>query len=112
MKITMQHRHHQPSPSFAALVRAHLEEIHKTRQIDEARVLVERRLEDSPPFRLSLHLVTPGPDIAVEAVDHTLHAALMKTIDAVESQLAHRARKQTRRLRSLALKPAGRPTFA
>ena len=63
MKITIKHLHHTPSPSLVTLIGQHLGEIAKTRQIDEARIVVEQRLEASPPFRISAHLVTPGPDI-------------------------------------------------
>jgi ribosome-associated translation inhibitor RaiA len=97
MKIILTHRHHQPSPSFTALVRQRLESLRETFQIDEARVCIERRLEASPAFRVSAHLVTPGPDVAAEAVDHTLRAAAGKLFGKIEARIEHRHEKRARR---------------
>jgi ribosome-associated translation inhibitor RaiA len=97
MKLHIQHRHHQPSPSLLALIRGQIEAFRPRLRIDEARVLVERREETSPPFRVAAHLVTPGPDIAAEGVDHTLHAALRKLVAQIEARLSHRRRKQVSR---------------
>lgn len=58
MKLILTHRQHQPSPSFTALVKERLEPLQEDLQIDEARVLVERQLEASPPFRVKAHLST------------------------------------------------------
>lgn len=97
MKLILTHRHHQPSPSFTALVRQRLEALREALQIDEARVLVERRLEASPAFRVTAHLVTPGPDVFADAVDHTLRAALDKMIGQLEARIDHRQQKRARR---------------
>jgi len=100
MKIILKHLHHIPSPSLTALIQKQLEEVGKTRQIDEARVIVERRLEASPPFFVSAHLVTPGPDVFAEASDHTLRAALQKTMAQLTACIGHRHLKSARRARS------------
>ncbi len=97
MKFVLTHRHHQPSPSFTALVKERLESLREALQIDEARVLIERRLEESPAFRVSAHLVTPGPDVLAEAVDHTLRAALGKMFGKLESRIDQRQQKRARR---------------
>ena len=97
MKLHIQHRHHSPSAAFTALVTQQIESLREALQIDEARVLIERRLESSPPFRISAHLVTPGPDVLAEAVDHTLRAALQKLVAELESRIDHRHRKRARR---------------
>ena len=97
MKLILQHRHHQPSPAFTALLKQQLELLRKGLRIDEARVLVERRLEASPVFRVAAHLVTPGPDVYAEGVDHTLRAALQKTIAQLEARIDHRHLKRARR---------------
>jgi hypothetical protein len=85
MKLILQHRHHQPSPAFTALLKQQLDL--RQLRIDEARVLVERRLEASPAFRVAAHLVTPGPDVLAEDVDHTPGAALRKTIAQLEARI-------------------------
>ena len=96
MKLILNHLHHQPSPSLAALVRQRLETLREDLQIDEARVLVENRHDASPPFRISAHLVTPGPDLFTEAVDHTLRAALDKMVGQLEARIGHRKGKRAR----------------
>jgi len=97
MKLILKHHHHQPSASFIALVNHCLESLRADLRIDEARLFLERRLEASPAFRVSAHLVTPGPDVFAEAVDHTLHAALQKTIVQLKSRIGHRHLKRARR---------------
>ncbi len=100
MKLTLKHRHHQPSESFTALIRNEMESLQTRMRIDEARVVVERHEEASPPFRISAHLITPGPDVTAEAQDHTLRAALGKLLRAISGKIGHRARRQSRRQRS------------
>lgn len=97
MKFILQHRHHQPSQFFTTLVRQHIESLRDALRIDEARVLVERRLEASPPFRVAAHLVTPGPDVRAEAEDHTLRAALQKAVAQLEARIDRRRARRTRR---------------
>ena len=98
MKLVLKHIHHSPSASFTALIEQHLEAISKSLQIDEARVVIERQLEASPPFRISVHLVTPGPDVFAEATDHTLRAALLKTVGQIDERIEHRRHKRAGRL--------------
>lgn len=98
MKLTIKHIHHSPSASFTALIEQHLDAIGKSLRIDEARVVIERRLEASPPFHISMHLVTPGPDVLAEAMDHTLRAALLKAVGQIELRLDHRRMKRAGRL--------------
>lgn len=98
MKLILKHHHHQPSPAFAALVRSQLEVLGKNLRIDEAHVLIEHCLEASPPFRVTAHLVTPGPDVFAEAADHTLRAALQKTIEGLEGRIGHRHQRRARRV--------------
>ncbi len=108
MKLHIKHRLHQPSPTFSALVASQLESLSPALQIDEARVLIERRLEASPPFRIAAHLVTPGPDIHAEGVDHTLRAALQKLVASLSGRIQDRHAKRARRLRSNLQQPASR----
>lgn len=106
MKLTLKHLHHEPSASLRQLVERQLEKLATSMQIDEARVVVENRADASPPFHMSVHLVTPGPDIFVKARDHTLRAALQKLIADLETEVARRQRKRTLRLRGEAKKTA------
>jgi ribosome-associated translation inhibitor RaiA len=97
MKLIVTHRLHQPSPSFTALVEQRLESLRDALKIDEARVFIERRPGESPAFRVTAHLVTPGPDMLAEAFDHTLRAALGKMFGTLEARIDHRRQKRARR---------------
>jgi ribosome-associated translation inhibitor RaiA len=105
MKLRIDHHHHRPSSSFISLVASEIETLRALLQIDEARVTVERRLEASPAFRVAAHLVTPGPDIRAEAIDHTLCAALYKLVGGLSDRIGHRHQKRVRRVRSKLLRP-------
>jgi ribosome-associated translation inhibitor RaiA len=112
MKLTLKHQSHQSSPSFAALIKERIGFLAKVLRIDEARTLVERRTESSPPFRLAAQLVTPGPDVFAEAADHTLRAALHKLVKQLKGRIEHRRQKRAKRLRESPLKALSGRAFA
>ena len=97
MKLTFSHRNHTPSVSIIEMIKAELKSLLPDLQIDEARVHLERSLTDSPPFKASFHLVTPGPDVIVEATDHTLRAAVLKAFQCIVDKIEHRHAKRARR---------------
>ena len=97
MRIVLKHLLHKPSPSLLELLGKELDALLPDLRIDEARVQYERLPDGSPPFRVAMHLVTPGPDVAVEAADHTLRAALLKAFAAVREKIVHRNLKRARR---------------
>lgn len=88
MQLKLTHRNHKPSSSITALIEGELAALQPDLRIDEARVAIERSLTESPPFRVSLHLVTPGPDIVVRVKDHTLRAAAAKAFERVRETIA------------------------
>ena len=96
MKLHIQQVAHDVSPAFKDLLCERLGSLAQSLKIDEARIRIERH-ESSPPFRMAAHLVTPGPDVMAEAVDHTLRAALQKLIDALRERITHRNQKRDRR---------------
>lgn len=100
MKIIQRHLHHRPSASLKSLIETRLEEIGKTRKIDEARIVTAHRSEASPSFMVSAHLVTPGPDVITEAADHTIRAAFEKTVVALAAKIERLHTKGSRNLRS------------
>jgi ribosome-associated translation inhibitor RaiA len=67
------------------------------RQIDEAQVRIAKDHDVSPPFRVHVHLVTPGPDIAAEARDHTFAAALGKVVKRITEEIKRRSSQQSAR---------------
>jgi len=114
MKILAHYLNHEPSTSFTEHLEKELRSFGAIRHIDEARASLELRPEMSPPFRVSLHLVTPGPDFTAEAVDHTLRAALGKAINElhgkIEDRLANRKRRAPRDQQELpGIQPGAKP---
>jgi ribosome-associated translation inhibitor RaiA len=109
MKLSLSHRHHAPSVSLIELVSKELEALQSELQIDEAKMHFERSLEHSPPFSVSFHLVTPGPDLKAAATDHTFRAATLKAFAGLRAKLDHRDHKRARnRANGHVTTPAGR----
>lgn len=98
MKLSLKTGLYQPSVSFSSLLREKLAALCKLLRIEEARIIVEKRAECSPPFRLSAHLVVPGPDIVVESADHTLRAALHKLDDLLHLRIQKMRLKQIQKI--------------
>ena len=98
MKFTIEQHSHESSPSFLSLIQENLKTLGKALRIDEARVRIERNMESSPPFRVTAHLVTPGPDVSGEAVDHTPRAALHKLVAQLADRIGQRNQKRDQRL--------------
>lgn len=97
MKLTLSHRNHAPSKSIVEMIESELKTLLPTLQIDEAHVRLERSLTDSPPFSVSFHLVTPGPDVVVTSTDHTLRAAIGKAFERIAAKIKHRCAKRVQR---------------
>ena len=108
MKLSLQSGLYQPSVTFSTQLRDKLAALCKLLRIDEARIVVEKRAESSPAFRLSAHLVVPGPDIVVESVDHTLRAALQKLDDLLLARIEKKRLKQTQRISGRCLRTSPR----
>ena len=108
MKLTLTHRNHAPSASIIYALEKELKFLAPTLEIDEARVHLERSLSDSPPFSISLHLVTPGPDVRADASDHTLRAAMLKAFDIIRGKIEHRHFKRAKRMTNAQFTSAAR----
>ncbi|HNQ87433.1 MAG TPA: HPF/RaiA family ribosome-associated protein [Verrucomicrobiota bacterium] len=108
MRINVQHRNLRSGDELDRWVEEHLLALGDVRRIDEAHVRLESRTESSPPFAVHIHLVTPGQDLVAESSDHTLRAAFTKALTQLREDLASRARRRRRRLKSNAAAPAGR----
>lgn len=106
MKIRIKNLNHQPSAAFTAHLEEQLRGVAERRQIDEARVTLEHRLEASPAFYVEVHLVTPGPDFTARAADHTLRAALAKVVAGLHEKMEDRGANRHRRLRGNRQEPA------
>jgi len=99
MRLTVEHFDLRSTNSLDTLIEERILALGPRLQIDEARVRLERRHELSPPFRVAVHLVTPGPDLRAESQDHTILAAIEKVMLDIESRLNHRDGKRLRKIR-------------
>ena len=100
MKLTVQHHHLRSTDELDSLIENQILALQTRLQIDEANVRLECRNEESPPFSVRVHLVTPGPDVVAESRDHTLRAAVIKVMAVLEEKIGSRALKRFRRLRN------------
>ena len=98
MKLTVKHVDMRSTNVVDTLIEERIFALQPRLQIEEASVRLEHR-PTSPPFRVSVHLVIPGPDIVVEEQDHTIRAAIEKVMSRLEENVSGRAlrRKQGRR---------------
>ena len=99
MKLTVQHHHLRSTDELDSLIENQILALQPRLQIDEANVRLECRFQESPAFSVRIHLVTPGPDVNAESRDHTIHAAVIKVMAALEEKTGSRALKRFRRLR-------------
>lgn len=97
MKVIVRHSGIAARKWMDATVRKQMLALGPLRQIDEANVQIAREPHASPPFRVHVHLVTPGPDISAEARDHTFAAALGKVIKRVTEEIRNRTAKRRAR---------------
>jgi ribosome-associated translation inhibitor RaiA len=100
MKLTVQHHHLRSSDELDSLIENRILALQPRLQIDEANVRLECHFQESPAFSVRVHLVTPGPDVVAESRDHTIRAAVIKVMAALEKKIGSRALKGFRRLRN------------
>jgi ribosome-associated translation inhibitor RaiA len=94
------HKHVKSVDEQDSLVEQRLFALADRLQIDEARVEFERRWDGTPPYRVGIHIVTPGPDVMAEGEDQTLHAAVLKSLRQLESKARERAERYRGRART------------
>ena len=99
MKVEVRHSGIALRKWMSSSVRKQMLALGPLRQIDEAQVRIAKDHDVSPPFRVHVHLVTPGPDIAAEARDHTLAAALGKVVKRITEEIKRRSSQQLARRR-------------
>ncbi len=97
MKFTYNHHNHIPSESIIDMIENKMHALQPDLKIDEARVTLDRSLTDSPPYSVSFHLVTPGPDVFAKSSDHTLRAAVLKAFDLIDHKIEQRQAKRSKR---------------
>ena len=105
MKLTINHRNLPLGSSLDSLVENRLVALSERLEIDDATVVIERRAEASPPYRVHLHISVPGPDLHTEQVDNTPVQALARALKDIELKI--RARSRVRQARLKARRSAG-----
>ena len=102
MKLTVRHLDIRSTNVVDTLIEARILALQPRLHIEEANVQLEYNGKISPPFRVGLHLVVPGPDIIAEGRDHTIRAAIDKVMAEVKRRIAGKAlrRAETRRARA------------
>ena len=100
MKLTLKHFNLRSLDTVDSWVEQQILALGQFRLIDEANVRLAHMQESSPPYRVHVHLVTPGPDVFVEGRDHTLRAAFGKVMTQLRDKLTGRATKRARRLKN------------
>lgn len=112
MRLNLQHLNLRSRDDLDHWVEEQILALGQNRQIDEANVRLECRVESSPPFAVHIRLVTPGPDFFAEGSDHTIRAAFAKAFTQLRENIAGRARKRVQRLKSNSSEPAARSRSA
>lgn len=70
--------------------------------VEEASVTLSVDRDKSPPFQIGIAVVTPGPDLLVEASGHTIRAAFTAALVSLHRNLDRRDRNRIRRKRDVA----------
>jgi ribosome-associated translation inhibitor RaiA len=97
MKLTLQHLSIRPTHALDSWVEKQIVSLQPRLRIDQALVRLVRHRESSPPYRVQIHLVTPGPDVVAEGHDHTLQAAFNKVMAQLRNKITSRLAKQIKR---------------
>ncbi len=100
MKIVISHKHVKSVDEQDSLVEQRLFALADRLQIDEARVVFERRWDGAPPYRVGIHIVTPGPDVMAEGEDQTLQAAVLKSLKQLETKTRQRGERARQRVQT------------
>lgn len=106
MIIQLKHFGLRPHSSINMLIEKQLFRWAEVYALEKAKVNVERHYTLSPPYRIAVALVLPGPDEFIEARDHTLLAAARKVLKKLEQALKKRQSKSTLRLQTNLQLPA------
>lgn len=108
MRLNVQHFNIRSLDGLDSWVERQILALGMARQIDEANIRLARLANASPAYHVSAHLVTPGPDVFVEARDHTLRAAFTKALAQLRAAISSRATKRLQRLKSRLSAPAAK----
>ncbi len=94
MKLTIQNRNIATISTLDSLIETRLQLLGNRVRIDQATVVLERRPEASPAYRVHLHVAVPGPDLKAVRVDNTPFQAFTRALSEIEEVLRERERKR------------------
>jgi len=97
MKLTVKHNNVRSTNALDSWVEEQIISLQPSLQIDEADICLSFDKEASPGYQVNVHLVTPGPDVFAEGRDHTLQAALEKTLATLRGKIGSRATRKQKR---------------
>ena len=100
MKLTINHLNIPVGSSLDSLVENRLVALSERLRIDDATVVIERRAEASPPYRVHLHISVPGPDLHTDQVDNTPVQALTRALKEIELKIRNRSRVRQARMKA------------
>lgn len=100
MKIVLRNVRHRPSEALVELLHKELHSLQGDLPFREARVCFERRPDREEQFRVSFHLVAPGPDVIVSSSGETLRAAMYRALAAINSRIGRRDGSRTAETRA------------
>lgn len=106
MKIVISHKHVKSVDEQDSLVEQRLFALADRLQIDEARVEFERCWDGELPYRVGIHIVTPGPDVMAEGADQTLNAAVLKSLRQLDDKVRQRHARRLSRVKTNLQTPA------
>ncbi len=111
MKLILQHANLRRSERLDRWIEECLHGLLPLIRIEEARIRLEHVPAASPSYRAKAHLLIPGPDLRVEAADHTPQTAFAKVLEQLRASAVHRAARRLRRhLVGPRMMPPGRHT--
>ena len=97
MKLTIRHRRLRSFHALDSMVENQLFALAELARIEDASVVLEHRVEESPAYRAEVRIAMPGPDLSAEAVDHTVANAFRRAVSELEGKLRERADRRERR---------------
>jgi len=106
MKLTLQHLSIRSTQALDSWVEKQIVSLQPRLRIDQALVRLVRHRESSPPYRVQVHLVTPGPDVVAEGHDHTLQAAFNKVMVQLRNKITSRLARQIKRTKGPLANPS------
>jgi ribosome-associated translation inhibitor RaiA len=107
MKLTIRNQNLALKDNLDAFITNRLLTLSERVRIDDAQVVLERRVEQRPHFRIALHVAVPGPDLHAEHVASTPMQAFTAAFEMIERRLRLRALNRIGQTRKREQRTAG-----